>query len=56
MVISLADLVQMKLSAGRLKDQVHIRGMDAAELITAEIESLLTLELRARLQRVRETA
>jgi hypothetical protein len=46
----------MKLSAWRLKDQVHVQGIDAAGLITPEIESGLPPALRARLQQVRETA
>ncbi|HXM44635.1 MAG TPA: hypothetical protein VN924_25585 [Bryobacteraceae bacterium] len=54
-VIPVADLVRMKLSANRDKDRVHIRGMDAAGLITAEVESTLPVELKARLQHIRET-
>jgi hypothetical protein len=45
----------MKLSAGRLKDQVHVQGMDAAGLITPELESSLPPALRARLRQVRAT-
>ena len=55
MVIPVADLVRMKLSSYRLKDQVHIKSMDAARLITREIEAGLPTELSARLQHVRET-
>jgi len=55
MVIPVADLVLMKLSSFRLKDQVHIKSMDAAGLITAEIESTLPAGLSARLQHVRDT-
>jgi hypothetical protein len=55
MVIPVADLVRMKLSSFRLKDQVHIQVMDAAGLITSEVEKKLTDELLARLQHVRET-
>ncbi len=54
-VIPVADLVRMKLSANRDKDRVHIRSLDAAGLITAEIERGLPESLRARLQHVRET-
>lgn len=54
-VIGLADLVRMKLSANRDKDRVHLRSLDAAGLITPEIERNLTEELRTRLQQVRET-
>jgi hypothetical protein len=54
-IIPVADLVRMKLSAHRDKDRVHIRSMDAAGLITAEIESALPVELQARLRHIRET-
>lgn len=54
-VISLADLLRMKLSSWRLKDQVHVQVMDAAGLVTAQVESTLSEELLARLQHVRET-
>jgi hypothetical protein len=54
-VIPVADLVQMKLSANRDKDRVHLRSLDAAGLITAEIERGMPEELRARLCQVRET-
>jgi hypothetical protein len=54
-VISLADLLRMKLSSWRLKDHVHIQVMDAAGLITTEVESTLSEELRGRLRYVRET-
>lgn len=54
-VIRLLDLVRMKLSANRDKDRVHIRSLDAAGLITPEIERGLPEPLRSRLQKVRET-
>ena len=54
-VIPLVDLVAMKLSANRDKDRVHIRALDAAGLITPEIEHALQQPLRARLQQVRAT-
>jgi hypothetical protein len=54
-VIPVADLVQMKLSANRDKDRVHLRSLDAAGLITPEIEQGLPEQLRARLREVRET-
>jgi hypothetical protein len=54
-VISVAELVRMKLSANRDKDRVHIRSMDAAGPITPQIERVLPEILRARLQHVRET-
>lgn len=54
-VIPLPDLVAMKLSANLDKDRVHIRSLDAAGLITHEIEHAIQEPLRARLQQVRET-
>jgi predicted DNA binding CopG/RHH family protein len=53
MVIPVLDLVRMKLSSWRLKDQVHIQGMDSAGLITAGVEDSLPAELLARLHQVR---
>jgi hypothetical protein len=38
MVIPVADLVRMKLTSFRDKDRVHIRSLDAAGLLTREIE------------------
>jgi hypothetical protein len=38
-----------------LKDQVHIKSMDAAGLITPEVEAKLAPELSVRLKNVRET-
>jgi hypothetical protein len=55
MVIPVADLVRMKLSSFRLKDQVHVKSMDAAGLITPEVEGQLPPELSTRLRHVRET-
>ncbi len=54
-VMPVADLVRMKLSANRDKDRVHVRSLDAAGLITPEIERELPDALRARLVNVRET-
>jgi hypothetical protein len=54
-IIPVADLVRMKLSANRDKDRVHVRSMDAAGLITAQIERELPEELGARLHEIRET-
>jgi hypothetical protein len=47
------DLVRMKLTSFRLKDQVHIQDLDGARLITRDIESRLSPELQARLAQVR---
>ena len=55
MVIPVADLVRMKLTSFRLKDQVHIQTMDATGLITHDVEKNLTPELLVRLKHVRET-
>jgi hypothetical protein len=44
----------MKLSSYRLKDQLHIQSMDAAGLITPDIEKELSAELLSRLARIRE--
>lgn len=54
-VIRVPDLVRMKLSAYRDKDRVHVRAIDAAGLVTSEIEAQLLPELRERLKHVRET-
>jgi hypothetical protein len=50
-----ADLVRMKLTSYRLKDRVHIQDLDAAGLITAEVEGGLPNELRRRLAEIRST-
>lgn len=55
LVIPVVDLVRMKLSSYRDKDRVHVRGMEAAGLITLEVEQTLGEELRARLKHIRET-
>jgi hypothetical protein len=48
-----ADLVRMKLTSFRMKDQLHLKDLDSARLITAEIEASLPEALRARLKDVR---
>ena len=45
----------MKLSSYRDKDRMHIRGMDAAGLVTHAVKAALSEELRGRLRRIRET-
>ena len=55
MVIPVADLVRMKLTSNRDKDRVHIRSMDAAGLLTHEVERRLPPELLSRLEHIRET-
>jgi hypothetical protein len=54
-IISIADLVKMKLTSFRLKDRVHIQDLDGAGLITPAIEAGLSAILRARLGEVRAT-
>jgi hypothetical protein len=53
LISSVADLVKMKLTSFRLKDQVHIQDLDGVGLITDEIEQGLSPELRKRLGQVR---
>jgi hypothetical protein len=53
-LIPLADLVCMKLTSFRIKDQTHIKDLDDAGLITPEIEATLSAALRERLVYVRE--
>lgn len=55
LVIPVRDLLRMKLSSNRDKDRVHIRGMDAAGIITEEVEQGLSEDLRSRLRHIRET-
>jgi hypothetical protein len=55
MVIPISDLVRMKLTSFRLKDQVHIKSMDSVGLITDAIERKLAPKLLLRLKHVRET-
>ena len=52
-IAPVVDLVHMKLTSYRLKDQVHIQDLDHAGLITPEIEQTLSVPLLARLQEVR---
>jgi hypothetical protein len=53
LVAPVADIVTMKLTSFRLRDRVHLKDLDAVELITPEIEAALSPALRARLQTVR---
>jgi len=52
-VVPLADLIRMKLTSFRAKDEAHLKDLDEAGLITAEIEAALSPILRERLARVR---
>ncbi len=54
-IVSVADLVRMKLTSFRLKDRVHIQDLDGVGLITPEIEATLSPQLQTRLQEVRAT-
>lgn len=49
------ELVRMKLTSMRLKDQVHIKDMDEVGLITPDIEAALSPLLRERLAHIRAT-
>jgi hypothetical protein len=52
-VVPLADLVKMKLTSFRIKDEMHLKDLDEQKLITPDIESGLTPLLRERLAHVR---
>jgi hypothetical protein len=52
-IAPVVDLVHMKLTSYRLKDQVHIQDLDHAGLITPGIEQTLSATLLARLKEVR---
>lgn len=54
-VIAVPELVRMKLTSFRLKDQVHVKALEAAGLITPEVEAHLPVELLARLHQTRQT-
>ena len=55
LVVPVVALVSMKLSSCRDKDRLHVRGMDAAGLITQEVEQALNEDLRFRLGHIRES-
>jgi hypothetical protein len=52
-LVPLADLVRMKLTSFRAKDEAHLKDLDEAGLITPEIEAGLGPELRERLVQTR---
>jgi len=52
-LIPLADLVRMKLTSFRLKDQTHLKDLDEARLITPDVEAGLSPILAERLAQVR---
>jgi hypothetical protein len=55
LLASVGDLVKMKLTSFRMKDQLHLKDLDSAHLITPEMEASLPEALRARLEEVRAT-
>ncbi|MCX6623724.1 MAG: hypothetical protein NTY38_22170 [Acidobacteria bacterium] len=52
-LMPLADLIRMKLTSFRTRDETHVKDMDEAGLITPEVEAGLSDVLRERLARVR---
>ena len=52
-LMPLAELVRMKLTSFRAKDEAHLKDLDEAGLITPEIEESLSPVLRGRLDQVR---
>ncbi len=52
-LVPLADLVRMKLTSFRAKDEAHLKDLDEAGLIAGEVEAGLSPVLRERLARVR---
>jgi hypothetical protein len=52
-LIPLVDLVRMKLTSFRAKDETHLKDLDEAGLITPEIEAGLSETLRTRLAQAR---
>jgi hypothetical protein len=54
-VMRLHELVVTRLSSERTIDRVSIRSMNAAGLITADLEAALPEKLRSRLQNIRDT-
>ena len=55
-LVPLADLVRMKLTSFRLRDQTHVKDLDEVGLITPEIEAELSPILCDRLAQVRAHA
>lgn len=52
-LIPLADLVRMKLTSFRAKDEAHLKDLDEAGLIAPEVEASLSPILAERLARMR---
>ncbi len=55
-LVPVEDLVRMKLTSFRLKDQVHIKDLDEAGVITEEVALKLPPVLRERLEVARASA
>lgn len=55
-LIPLTDLVRMKLTSFRAKDEVHVKDLDEAGLITSEVETGLSPTLKQRLASARTRA
>ena len=55
-LIPLADLVRMKLTSFRAKDEAHLKDLDEAGLITRDVEAGLSAVLAERLAQVRARA
>ena len=53
-LVPVADLVKMKLTSFRLRDQMHLKDLDEAGLIVRDVEDALPDVLRERLRQVRE--
>jgi len=52
-MIPVDDLIGMKLTSYRLEDQMHIKDLDEAGVITPEIEAKLSPVQRERLRQTR---
>jgi len=52
-VIALENLIRMKLTSYRAKDEAHLKDMDDAGLIKPELEARLSPILRERLAQMR---
>lgn len=52
-LVPVADLIQMKLTSFRLKDQMHLKDLDEVGVITPDIEARLPKVLLERLAQVR---
>ena len=52
--LGLTDLLIMKLTSFRLKDQVHVQDLLMLKLITKKVESALPADLQERLQYIKD--